>query len=162
PQSVKARWIEPDDSMTKTLTLKVGDTTTSEPFELDAAATADDGAIVAWHNGKATPFRKIEAAYVTSDSLLSEPVLPTSGAGSIHAQAAPTSSGGSLMAWREGTSIRAQAFSPTGVPGSLQTPAPVLADPFLATDGHDHFQLVYKVGSVSSSLAYQALSADGG
>ncbi len=162
PQSVRARWIEPNDSMTKPVTVKAGDATTSEPFELDVAANADDGAIIAWHNGKSKPlFRIVEAAYLTAGGALSEPILPTSGAGSTHVQVAPSSTGGSVMAWRD-SSVELQAFSPTGVPGSLKTPGPgVIADPELATDGSDHFQLAYKVGSNPSSVVYHAVSPDG-
>ena len=44
-----------------------GRRTTSEPCELDVAATSDDGAIIAWHNGKSKPlFRIVEAAYLTA------------------------------------------------------------------------------------------------
>ena len=162
PQSVRARWIEPNDSMTKAITVKVGDATTSEPGELDLATTSDDGAILAWHNFKSKPlFRIVEAKYMTAGSALSEPILPTSGAGSVHVQVAPNSSGGSLMAWRD-SSVEVQGFSETGVPGSLKTPGPgIIADPELATDGSDHFQLGYKVGFDPSSIVYHAVSADG-
>jgi hypothetical protein len=162
PQSVRARWIEPNDTMTEPITVRAGGAM-SEPGELDLAATSDSGAILAWHNFVSKPlFRIVEAQYVTAGGAVSELILPTSGAGSTHVQVAPNSSGGSLMTWRD-SSVEAQAFSPTGVPGTLQTPAPgLIANPELATDGHDHFQLGYKDGSLPSSLEYRALAADAG
>jgi hypothetical protein len=161
PVSLRTRWIEPDDTMTDPITVRAPGAE-SEPGELDLATTPDSNAILAWHNFKSKPlFRIVEAQYVTGGGALSELILPTSGAGSTHVQVAPTAADGSVMAWRD-SSVEVQAFSPTGVPGSLQTAGPgVVADPELATDGSDHFQLVYKVGSLPSSVVYQPVAADG-
>ncbi len=160
PQSVRARWIEPDDTMTEPITVRAG-SAASEPGEMDLATTADNGAILAWHNFNSKPlFRIVEAQYVTAGGAVSELILPTSGAGSTHVQVAANSSGGSLLTWRD-SSVEAQALSPTGALGILQTPAPgLVSDPELATDGNDHFQLGYKRGSLPSSLEYRALAAD--
>jgi hypothetical protein len=160
PQSVRARWVEPDDTLGEPITLRTGGAS-SEPGELDLTATADNGALAAWHNFKSMPFRIVEAQYVTASGAVSELILPTSGAGSTHVRAAANAAGGTLLAWRD-SSVQAQAFSPTGAPGTLQTPAPgLVADPELATDGNEHFQLGYKRGSLPSSLEYRALAADG-
>ncbi|HEY7256766.1 MAG TPA: Ig-like domain-containing protein [Solirubrobacterales bacterium] len=160
PQSVRARWIEPDGTLTEPFTVRAG-SSTSEPGEMDLATTSGSGAIVAWHNFNSKPlFRIVEAEYVAPGGDVGELILPTSGAGSTHVQVAANSSGGSLLTWRD-SSVEAQAVSPIGELGTLQTPAPgLIADPELATDGHDHFQLAYKRGSLPSSLEYRALAAD--
>jgi hypothetical protein len=160
--SVRARWVETDDALGEPITLKTAGAA-SDSGELELTATSTNGALVAWHNFTSMPgpFRRVEARYVTASGAMSELIFPASGAGSVNVVAAKNASGGALLSWRD-SGVQAQEIAADGTPGSLQTPAPgIVADPALATDGSDHFQLAYKKGSLPSSLEYRALAADG-
>ncbi len=160
--SVRARWVEPDDALGEPITLKTAGAA-SDSGDLELTATSTNGALVAWHNFTSVPgpFRRVEARYVTASGTVSELIFPASAAGSTNVVAARNASGGALLSWRD-SGVEAQEISANGIPGSLQTPAPgIVADPALATDGNDHFQLAYKKGSLPSSLEYRALAADG-
>jgi hypothetical protein len=162
PSAVRARWVEPDDTLGEPITLKTAGAA-SDSGELELTATATNGALVAWHNFTSVPgpFRRIEARYVTATGDVSDLIFPVSGGGSTGVVAAGNASGGALLSWRD-SGVEAQEIASDGTPGLLQTPAPgLVADPGLATDGNDHFQLIYKRGSLPAALEYRALAANG-
>lgn len=161
PKSVRARWIEPNDTMGPPVTIVTGGAA-YEPGEHDVIATSTNGALVAWHNFKSMPppFRRVEARLVDSGGTVSELIFPTSGAGSTAVVGAADTSGGVLLSWRD-SDVRAQSISAGGVPGTLETPAPgVVADPAFATDGNDHFSLLYRRTS-PYSVEFMSLAANG-
>jgi hypothetical protein len=161
PISLRARWIEQDGTLGPPIIIVNGGAAYS-PGEHEVTATSANGALVAWHNfvSMPPPFRRIEARLVDSAGTASELIFPTSGAGSVGVVGAADTDGGVLLSWRD-SGVRAQSVSAAGVPGSLQTPAPgVIADPALASDGQDHFNLLYRRTS-PFSIEYMSLAADG-
>lgn len=163
PSLVRARWVEPDDTLGPQITVRNGGLA-SDSGELTVSATSTNAALVAWHNFTSIPgpFRRVEARRITPEGTIGALIFPASGAGSTGVEAAADSSGGTLLAWREGPPVHAQSVAASDVPGALQTPSTeTSAQPSLATDGSDHFQLLYRKGAGPSSLEYRALAADG-
>jgi hypothetical protein len=132
--------------------------------ELDVTATSTSDAFVAWHNFT-TPapntFRKVEVRRIAANSSPGTLLFPTSAAGSTGVRVEPNASGGVLLAWRE-SGIRAQSIAANDTLGALETPtASASAGPALATDGSDHFRVVYRAGTSPYTLAFRPLSPSG-
>jgi len=160
PSSLRGRWLATDDTLGPQFTIRSGGMA-SDSGEVAATAMTNDTAMVAWHNFTSTPgpFRRVEARRVDPGGTVGGLIFPTSGAGSLSVQVEPNETGGALFSWREGGQV-AQSVSAADVPGTLQAPLTASASGVMSSDGHDHFNLVYRKGS-PGALEYRALAADG-
>lgn len=158
--SVRARWVEPDDSLGAPITVRNGGVA-SNSGELAAAPMTDGTVIVAFHNFTSSPgpFRRVEARRIDQAGVVGALIFPASGAGSLSVQVEPATGGAALFSWREGGQL-VQPVDAADVPGALQGPYANSASGVTSTDGSDHFHLLYREGS-PGSLRYRALSASG-
>jgi hypothetical protein len=161
--SVRARWINPDDTLGPEYTLRSA-SSSSDSAEVGLTVTTTGAALVAWHNFTSTPdpFRTIEARHVTPNGPDGTLITAFSGAGSTGTEVVPDTSGGALLSWRE-AGIKARAIAANNNLGTSRTPAAASsAGPVLATDGANHFRVIYRQGtSPNFSLDYQNLGPDG-
>jgi hypothetical protein len=160
PSGVRARWIEPDDTLGAPITVRNGGVN-SDSGELAAAAMTNGTVMLAFHNFSSTmgPFRRVEARRVDAVGNVGAILAPTSGAGSLSVQVEAASGGAALLSWREGAQV-AQAISAADGIGGLQGPYANSASGVTSADGNDHFHLLYREGS-PGSLKYRPLSPSG-
>ncbi len=163
PESLRARVINADDSLDPQFTVRNGGVA-SDSGELSLIATTGSSAIATWHNfvSTPTPFRQAEARRINADGTTGALLVPGPEAGATGETGAADSSGGALLSWRSANAVRARSYAANDTLGTLMTPvAASSAGPKLASDGSDHFRVVYRVGNSPSALEYLALGPDG-
>lgn len=163
PRFLRARWIEPDGTLSAQVPLRSAGVASSSESPA-VAATADGDAMAAWRNSASVPIGQVEAREIRvaggTGPLLQPPDGPL--IGGVQVVARPVS--GALIVWEGPPAIHAMPVDGIGLPGTVQTPvaAGVTQAPALTTDGADRFRVAWAPsGEAGVQLASQGLAADG-
>ena len=164
PAGLKGVWVFPDNTLGPIFTVRNGGVASdSGEIEIDATA-GNGGALAAWHNFQSSPgpFRKVESRMINADNSVGPLLMPASGAGSTKVNVAADLAGGGLLAWREGSSIKAQHVTAASALDPVETPvATSSANAGLTTDHMNGFRVIYRTGTTPSALQYRPLTTNG-
>ncbi len=163
PLSLRARWIEQDDSLGPQIPVRDGGATSSVD-EPAVAATSDGDAVVAWRNSRSTPNGLVEARRVDASGGLGTLLQPTEGPNvAATVDVAPNAAGGALLAWVAPPGIVAMPVDAGGAPGTVRTPvaAGVLGLPRLSGGAPGEFHLLWLAQGPPQALSTLTIDAAG-
>ena len=143
-RSLRARWVEPNDSMGAQFTVRNGGVGSNSEI-LKVTATTDGDAVAAWRNNNSAPAEQAEARRIEANATIGPLLQPTDGPSAGRpVNVAPAPGAGALLAWGGPPAVYTMPVDATGAAGAVQTPvaAGAFSSPAITTDGAGVFHLL--------------------